>query len=203
MGRMLKKNVLIKIGAIAAIVGSLSAACFLITAPFSPILIVTGNWAIMQNLSSNETMTSLRDMFDREYNFTELYQWEHERVKFVGNESFERSSDPLRILQVGKGRCGEFSVLYAALCFAHGYQSRLVFAVDVTFRVYWFPQHEWVEVKVNDQWIHVDPSEQVWDDPSLYRNWSWAKGLGSNIRVYAFEDGKTSDVTEYYKTANL
>ena len=113
-------------------------------------------------------MTSLRDMFDRKYNFTELYQWEHERVKFVANEVFERSSDPLRILQVGKGRCGEFSVLYAALCLANGYQSRLVLAVDVTYRVYWFPQHEWVEVKLNAQWVHVDPSDQVWNAPSHY-----------------------------------
>ena len=116
----MKKNVLIRIWAITTITIIASSVYFLIAAPFLPILIVIDNAMIIKNLNANETMTSLRDMFDRKYNFTELYQWEHERVKFVANEVFERSSDPLRILQVGKGRCGEFSVLYAALCLANG-----------------------------------------------------------------------------------
>ena len=154
----------------------------------------------MKNLSSNETKTALRNMFDRDYNFTELYQWEHEKVKFAYNETFERSNDPLRILQIGKGKCGEFSVLYVALCLAHGYQSRLVLSVDVSYRIFWLPQHKWAEVKLDDQWTHVDPSDQVWNQTSHYRNWSWGKGIGSWVQIYAFDDGKVIDVTKYYKS---
>lgn len=168
---------------------------------YSPSTTELDNLNIMMNLNSNATKTALRNMFDRNYNFTELYQWEHTKLKFVNNETFERSSDPLRILQVGKGKCGEFSVLYVALCLAHGYQSRLVLAIDVHYRVFWLAQHEWAEVKIGDHWIHVDPSDQVWNQPSHYKTWPWAKGVGSNVWIYAFEDGKVTDVTQYYKAA--
>lgn len=191
----MKKGILI----VSAATTWLSILFIAITTPHQPILIAFDNLNMIKNLNSDGTKTALRNMFDRTYNFTELYQWEHTKVKFVNNETFERSSDPLRILQTGKGKCGEFSVLYAALCLAHGYQSRLVLAIDVNYRVLWFPQHEWAEVRIGDQWIHVDPSDQVWNEPSHYKTWPWAKGVGSNVRIYAFEDGKITDVTQYYK----
>jgi len=188
--------------AIASLTVLAAYVYFYFASPFLPLLIVLGKAETMRNLSSAETMASLRNMFDRNYNFTELYEWEHQKIRFATNETFERSSDPLRILQIGKGRCGEFAVLYVALCVAHGYQSRLVMSVDVNYRVFWFPQHEWAEVKLNGEWIHVDPSDQVWNAPSHYKTWSWADGIGSSVRIYAFENGKTMDITEYYEMAN-
>jgi hypothetical protein len=174
---------------------------FVIAAAFvSNILIFVKHMTIMKNSNSNETRTALRSMFDRDYNFTELFQWEHEKVEFAYGETFERSDDPLRILQIGKGACEEFSVLYLALCLAHGYQCRLVVALDVSYRILWFLQHGWAEVKLGNQWVHVDPSDQVWNQTSHYRNWSWGKGIGSYVQIYAFEDGKVTDVTQHYKS---
>jgi len=161
----------------------------------SPVLFETEGLNEMRNLSRTETLTALRNMFDREYNFTELYRWEHEKVEFVEKRDFEPSSDPLEILQIGKGRCGEFSALYVALCLAHGYQSRLVTSVDVSYRVLWFPQHAWAEIKLGDTWVHVDPSDQVWNQTAHYKGW-WR---GPCIRIYAFEEGKVTDVTQYYE----
>ena len=173
-----------------------------LTESCQPTLVLFGRLNTMKNLNSDGTKSALRSKFDRDYNFTELYQWEHTKVRFVTNESFERSSDPFRILEIGKGKCGEFGVLYAALTLAHGYESRLVISVDVGSLIFWLPQHEWVEVRTDNQWVHVDPSDQVWNDPSHYRTWPWAKGISSTVRIYAFEDGKITDLSEYYKTMN-
>jgi len=153
----------------------------------------------MKNLNSSETKTALRNMFDRDYNFTELYQWEHKNVKFVtSDETFERSKDPLKILEIGKGKCQEFSILYVALCLAHNYQSRLVVAADVSNPIAWNYPHTWAEVRLDDCWRHVDPSDQVWNQASRYKSWSWGSEIGSKIRIYAFEDGRSVDVTQYY-----
>lgn len=154
---------------------------------------------IMRNLNRSETKTALRNMFDRDYNFTELFQWEHKKVKFVtSDETFERSKDPLRILEIGKGKCQEFSILYVALLLAHGYQGRLVVAADVSNPIVWNYPHSWAEVRLDDGWIHVDPSDQVWNQTSRYRSWQWGNEIGSKIRIYAFEDGRSLEVTQYY-----
>ncbi len=150
---------------------------------------------LMKNLSQPKTLTTLRTMFDRNYNFTQLYQWEHTKVEFAkSNEKFNRSEDPLEILANGKGLCGEFSILYVALCLAHGYQSRLVFSVDETYQVIWLSLHSWAEIKLGNNWVHVDPSDQVWNSTSHYQGW-WS---GLIIRIYAFENEKVTDVTARY-----
>jgi len=94
---------------------------------------------VMKNLNQTETKNGLRALFNKDYNYTELLEWEHERLVYT-NEDFERYSDPFRIIEYGKGRCEEFSILYVALCLAHGYQSRLV--VDM------YGDHVWAEIKL-------------------------------------------------------
>lgn len=169
---------------------------------FLPSVIISDNLDIMKNLNNSSTWIAIRKMnytFDRNYNFSELYQWEHQKVDFVNDGTFSRSVDPIEILEIGKGECGEFSILYVALCLAHGYQSRLVLAVDVSHRVYWLTLHGWSEVKLGNQWVPVDPSDQVWNQTSHYKNWPWGKEIGSSVRIYAFEDGKVIDVTKKYQ----
>jgi len=182
-------QIILAIGIALVLIGA--ADCILL------VLLQDHGFNIMRNLNSEKT--TLRSMFDRNYNFTELYQWEHDRVIFVkGDEKFERSDDPIRILQVGKGKCGEFSVLYVALCLAHGYESRLVVAADIVFPPYFVTPHSWAEVKVNGQWVHVDPSDQVWNQSEMYGGRSWGKRVGLNVRVYAFVDGGMADITWNY-----
>jgi len=154
---------------------------------------------IMKNLNSTGTKTNVTNQFERDYNFTELYEWIHENLEFVPvNETFERHTDPLKILESGKGRCEEFSILYVVACLAHGYQSRIIVAVDVSNPINWIGQHVWAEVKLDD-WVHVDPSDRTWNEPYRYKAWVWGKEIGSRIKIYAFEDGKYEDVTLNYK----
>ena len=154
---------------------------------------------IMKNLNGTETKSKVRSWFERDYNFTELYGWMHEKLEFVPvNETFERYTDPSEILESGKGRCEEFGILYVAACLAHGYQSRVITAVDVGNPINWIGQHVWAEVK-SGVWVHVDPSDRTWNEPYRYEAWVWGKDIGSKIKIYAFEDGKYEDVLISYR----
>lgn len=184
----------------------------LLVLAFASIIVLTGYlviWSdrslfenhylnIMKDVNSTETKTEVLTWFEQSYNFTELYDWVHEKLVFVPfNETFERNTDPAKILESGKGRCEEFSILYVAGCLAHGYQSRIIVAVDVGNPIRFKGQHVWAEVKL-DGWVHVDPSEREWNTPYMYKEWRWGKDIGSSVRVYAFEDGKYEDVTSNY-----
>jgi hypothetical protein len=80
-------------------------------------------------------------------------------------------------------------------CLALGYQSRLVVAVDTQS---WSYIHVWAEDYYNGIWVHVDPSDKVWNNPSRYQSWDWGKYVGSDVKIYAFEDGKFEEVTSFY-----
>ena len=152
-------------------------------------------FGIMKNLENPSTKEAIRNNMTRAYNFTELFDWEHSYLKWVPiGEIFDRNSDPVKILASGKGRCGEFSILYLSACLSLGYEARLL--VSVKPYTYW-ELHNWVEVKVNDSWIHVDPTDKIWNDPSRYKSW-WGE-IGKNALIYAFEDGKIEEVTDRYR----
>ena len=98
--------------------------------------------------------------------------------------------------------CQEFSVLYVALCLAQGYHSRLVVAMDKSIPFDWTGPHAWAEVRIDVVWVHVDPSDQVWNQTYHCRTWWWAKKVGSTVSIFGFEDGKVTDLTEKYACAN-
>ena len=156
---------------------------------------------IMSNCNDPSKKVMVRSWFIRDYNFTEIYDWVHENLDFVPlNESFppeQRHTDPIEIKQSGKGRCGEFTILYVAACLAHGYECRLIVASDCSGLI-WADKHTWAEVKVNGLWVHVDPSERRWQEPQMYKQWSWGQDIGSKVRIFAFEEGKVEDVTQNY-----
>lgn len=153
---------------------------------------------IMENMNSQDSKANVTSWFQRNYNFTELYDWVHGRLEFIPiNETFERHTDPVKIYESGKGRCGEFSILYAAACLAHGYQTRIVVAVDTSNPRNLYVPHGWAEVKL-DGWVHVDPSDNRWNEPHMYENREWGKDIGSTVKIYAFEEAKYEDVTSKY-----
>jgi hypothetical protein len=143
---------------------------------------------VAQSLTSETLQKELKDQLDSaEYSYLELLDWEHNRLSYT-EENIPRYDDPLEILAFGKGRCGEFSILYNALCLAYGYRARLV--VDV------YGDHVWTEVFLNGSWVHVDPTEKVVDDQFMYQR-DWHK----NVKlVCAFEDSLVLDVTQNYRT---
>ena len=156
---------------------------------------------ILENCNDPTKKVLIRTWFLQGLNFTEIYDWVHANIEFVPfTEHFpadERHSDPIEIKEYGRGRCGEFSILYVAVCIAHGYEARLVVAVDVG-GLFWSEQHAWAEVKVNGLWMHVDPSERRWNDPQMYKNWKWGEAIGSGVKIFAFEDKKVEEVTQNY-----
>ena len=134
-------------------------------------------------------LSKLRNLFERNFSLTELLEWLHEKVKWSDGDII-RHYDPIEILAYGKGKCGEFSVLFTALCLAHNYRARLV--LDMS-------DHVWTEVwnEKQKRWVHVDPSAEKIDDPEMYER-NWKKDLKE---VYAFENGNMQNVTSQYKIA--
>jgi len=138
-------------------------------------------------LANPSTLRQLRSLFEKKYSLEELLDWLHSKLKW-SKRNIVRHNDPLEILAYGKGRCGEFSILFTALCLAHNYRARLI--LDMS-------DHVWTEVWDNRQkrWVHVDPSEKKIDDPKMYER-DWKKNLKE---VYAFEKGRVENVTDKYK----
>jgi len=142
---------------------------------------------ISLGLAEPSVVTKLMVMFERRYTLSELLEWMHDRVKFDKGD-IERHNNPLEILAYGRGRCGEFSILFTSLCLAHWYRARLI--LDMS-------DHVWTEVWDDKQkkWVHIDPSEKRIDDPFMYER-DWKKNLQA---IYAFENGGLEDVTKNYK----
>jgi len=144
---------------------------------------------ISEKLANPSLLSELRGLFERRYTLVELLDWLHRKVEWNKGDII-RHNDPLEIIAYGKGRCGEFGILFTTLCLAHNYRARLI--LDMT-------DHVWTEVWDNKtkRWIHVDPSEKKIDDPLMYER-DWKKKLKE---IYAFENGNVEDVTKRYKIA--
>jgi transglutaminase-like putative cysteine protease len=142
---------------------------------------------VSEKLTDLSMLSELRSFFGRKYTLIELLVWLHKTVEWSKGD-IARHNDPMEIIAYGKGRCGEFSILFTALCLAHNYRARLI--LDMS-------DHVWTEVWDNEQkrWIHVDPSEKRINDPLMYER-EWKKNLKE---IYAFENGKVENVTEQYK----
>jgi len=142
---------------------------------------------ISKKLADPSLLAGLMALFERRYSLVELLDWMHGRLKFDKGD-IVRHNDPKEILAYGRGRCGEFSILFTSLCLAHWYRARLI--LDMS-------DHVWTEVWDDQQnrWVHVDPSEKRIDDPMMYER-DWKKNLR---RIYAFENGSMEDVTHSYK----
>ncbi len=144
---------------------------------------------ISEKIIDSLLLSKLSNIFEKNLSLTELLGWLHEKVKWSDGDII-RHNDPMEILIYGKGKCGEFSILFTALCLAHNYRARLI--LDMS-------DHIWTEVwnEKQKRWIHVDPSEKKIDDPEMYER-DWKKDLKE---VYAFENGNMQNVTSQYKIA--
>jgi hypothetical protein len=89
---------------------------------------------------------------------TELYQC-HVCEQFT---RFPRFNSAKHVLEHGRGRCGEYSMLLFCFLRALGHDCRWV--VD-------WADHVWVEVNIQGTWIHLDPCEAAVDHNLLYQEW--------------------------------
>ncbi len=149
--------------------------------------------SLMQSLNSTTTKAAMAAQLDPKFNQTDLFTWEHSKLTFdQDSTSYE---DPIEILSRGKGICVQWSIVYISASLALNQQSRLVVAVDTST---WTYIHMWAEDYYNDGWVHVDPSDSLWNNPTRYLSWEWGKALGGQVRVYAFTDRGYVDVTQTY-----
>jgi len=197
---MVKRKTLI--GAIAGI-SIIAVSCILYVSLYkSPFEAYYSN--IVKNLNRDKIKTEVRGEFERDYNYTELLQWVNDTLTFDKTyDDLQRAwtVDPLKIIENGRGQCGEFAILYVSTCLAHGYDSRLVVATNVTDPNNWTDLHVWAEVKENGNWVHVDPAGVAWDNRDRYKNnetGSWGNYIGSTVKIYAFEKGRCEEVTLSY-----
>ena len=142
---------------------------------------------VSKKVAKSSLLSELRSLFERRYTLTELLEWLHNKIEWREGD-IVRHNDPMEIIAYGKGRCGEFGILFTALCLAHNHRARLI--LDMS-------DHVWTEVWNNEQkrWIHIDPSERRTDDPLMYER-DWKKNLRE---IYAFENGDVKNVTKRYK----
>lgn len=130
-----------------------------------------------------------------------LLSYLHAKVNYTKKQII-RHEDPIEILEYGKGRCGEFSIAFTALCLAYGCKARMVICLS---------DHVWCEVGFDDvvyddngwefivRWYHYDPTEQIFNDPYKYER-DWGKKFdGVNDVVYAIEPDKITIVTDKYR----
>ncbi|OMP03360.1 Transglutaminase-like protein [Corchorus capsularis] len=99
---------------------------------------------------------------------------------------FPRYNDPVKLVEMRKGRCGEWVSCFTLYCRAFGYESRVV--LD-------FTGHNWTECysEVLGRWMHLDPCEAEYDKQLLYEGWD--KKL--NYVIAISKDG-VYDVTKHY-----
>ena len=148
---------------------------------------------IMKNLNSTQTKSLMASKLNLSYNQTDIFTWQQTKMVFA-QDATGWYEDPMQILNSGDGICVQWSIVYVSACLALGYQSRLVVAADASN---WNFIHVWAEDYYNGTWVHVDPSDKVWNDPSRYQSWGWGN-IGTAVKIYAFEDGSYQDVTTTY-----
>lgn len=87
------------------------------------------------------------------------------------------------------GRCGEFANCFTFLCRCLGFDARYIYSTS---------DHVWTEVYNHSKrrWIHVDPSENVFDSPLMYEA-GWKQILEY---VIAFSCDDVQDVSWRYSS---
>lgn len=158
-------------------------------------------------------------------NYSELLVWERRHITYFGPEyDFPRRNMPIEILPpvlvylrningtdlyhgtFTAGRCGEFSLLYTGLCLANEIDVRLIVdesKLTNTSKTGGAGDHMWNEVFVNGIWLHVDPTQNVINDPTLYVRPPSEGGWNKDVnKVYAIGNdpiNPVSLVTEKYQ----
>jgi len=170
------------------------------TKPSYPLIVNLYKYRYKQMSDSNakkqliDYTKSINDSIEG-LNYSELLAWEHRHLIYTKSHlNSPRPELPIPIIERGKGRCGEFALLYTGLCLANNIPVRLVIDCSVKTDNRSTADHVWNEVYVDGNWLHVDPTENKVNQPHLYRD-GWHKNV--NL-VYAIFYEEIINVTEKY-----
>lgn len=167
---------------------------FLVLFPlFSASVILTYQGAA-QSLTTPKEIEYFRNVLGRNYNYTELYQWESSKLHWNDSSSMMFYSDPIQIYEYGQARCGGYAILYAELCISQGYDARVVVSV--------YGDHAWTEVKLNGSWTRIDtsPTGAPISDNIGYPLFYEERWHTPPILALAFENSSIVDVTSNYRS---
>ncbi|MCX8153513.1 MAG: transglutaminase-like domain-containing protein [Candidatus Bathyarchaeota archaeon] len=155
---------------------------------------VLDNHNIAQSLATSKNIEFFKKLFGKNYNYTELIQWEHANIKWNSSSSMQVYTDPIKIYEYGQARCGGYAILYVALCLSQGYEARMVVNI--------FGDHAWAEIKLNDTWTRVDPSPTGAQISNNVRYpWVYEERWGTPpILALAFDGSSIIDVTSNYRS---
>lgn len=129
----------------------------------------------LRDLYSNSTQIELKARLpEGQMNFTDGLVWESQRISYT--EDRPKYQNVIQVLNNGKGACGEFVWVFAALCVAK----------DIPFRVvtvgYFVPNvvdHTWAQVNPSRDgktWIHVevtDSCDNLRKGNTTDQLWNW------------------------------
>lgn len=173
------------------VLGGVLIALFVLLAPWSYSIFVG------EDEIRNTVEEIVAGESDPELKVIWILNWEKQNMTDMQNKSkfifdfpfiwIRNSNDPSWIFFYKRGRCEEYTVLFIKMAEFADIQSRHVHnpAED----------HAWAEVWIDNSWKHVDPSNNLFDDPGVYEN-GWGKQLSY---VYTIDnEGKIHDITSRY-----
>ncbi|EDO14350.1 hypothetical protein Kpol_1074p3 [Vanderwaltozyma polyspora DSM 70294] len=104
---------------------------------------------------------------------------------------FPRYNNPIKLLETRQGRCGEFANLFTLILKSFGLETRYIWNKE---------DHVWCEYYSTNlnRWVHVDPSEQSFDQPYIY-SINWNKKMSYCV---AFNNEGVTDVSKRYILQN-
>lgn len=164
--------------------------------------------SIVKNLSSPEIQLKMKEFFPEKLNYTQLFVWQSTKMNYSQKRDYH--TDPLKILDYGKGACLEFAVVYVASCLANDIPARLL---GTGYVIPGKVDHAWAEVnpsKDGETWIHIEPADcavaiqegktigelHCYNNPSMH----FTKNIKLVLAFEPTEDGKVviKDRTDTY-----
>jgi hypothetical protein len=167
---------------------------FLVLFPLFSANTILHYQGVAQSLSTPKQTEYFKTLLNRNYNYTELIQWENANIHWNDSASMESYSEPIQIYEYGQARCAGYAILYAELCISQGYEARVVVNI--------FGDHVWTEIKLNNTWTRVDssPTGAPMSDNIGYPLFYEERWHTPPILALAFEGSSIVDVTSNYRS---